>query len=136
MEYNNFIIDSGVWIASLNEDDSNHKKALLFDPLYVREQTIPDIVFYEVLTVLKNKKLNDPMNMFIEYTTKESCVGIRLFYEYNREVLKLFSSPIAEGLSYVDTLLLYLSRNYYILTFDERLQKRIKEFGGLLIGVK
>ena len=134
MEYKNIIIDSSVWIAYLREVDTNHQKALAFEHLYALEQTIPDIVFYETLTVLKNKRNNiDAYNNFIQFATTSPYVTIRLFYEYNREVLKLFSSPVAEGLSYVDTLLLYLSRDYYILTFDDRLRERIKEYKGLLI---
>lgn len=133
MEYKNIIIDSSVWIAYLSTKDSGHNKAIGFEYLYLQEQTIPDIVFYETITVLKNKKLTDVMNHFMNYATNESQITIRLFYEYNREVLKLFNSPVAEGLSYVDTLLLYLSRDYHILTFDDNLKARIRKYGGLLV---
>lgn len=134
MEYNNIIIDTSVWVAYLSGADSSHQRALAFSDLYIQEQTIPDIVFYETMTVLKNKLGKTSLiENFTNYAIQEPHITIRLFYEYNREVLKLFNSPIAEGLSYVDTLLLYLSRDYHILTFDEKLKDRIKKFGGLLV---
>ncbi len=135
MDYSNIIIDSSVWIALFSKEDSCHVKAtqMGFRDLYLVEQTMPDIVFYETITVLKNKKNTPAANQFTEYTTKVSHITIRLFYEYNREVLKLFNSPVAEGLSYVDTLLLYLSRDYHILTFDDNLKAKIRKYGGLLV---
>ncbi len=134
MEYNNIIIDSSVWLAFFNKKDTCHNKALSYTSLIFQEQTMPDIVFYESITVLKNKLKQDPLlDQFIRYATESAQLTIRLFYEYNREVLKLFNSPVAEGLSYVDSLLLYLSRDYHILTFDESLKARIKKYGGLLV---
>ena len=58
MDYSNIIIDSSVWIALFNKEDNCHVKAtqMGFRDLYLEEQTMPDIVFYETITVLKNKK--------------------------------------------------------------------------------
>lgn len=130
MEYKNIIVDSSVWYAFFSEDDSNHEKALIFKDLYFQEQTMPDIVFYETMTVLKRKAARQALDKFIFYSTESMQITIRLFYEYNREVLRLFYSESAQGLSYVDSLLLYLSKEYYILTFDTELMNRIKESGG------
>lgn len=135
MVYKDILIDSSVWAALYTATDSNHKKALTYNELYVQEQIVPDLVFYEVLTVLKNnfKQKSISLSNFRGYMTESSQIVIHLFYEHNKEVLKLFDSDIAKGLSYVDTLLLYLSKKYYILTFDKKLQKAITDFGGMLV---
>lgn len=130
MEYKNVLVDSSVWYAFFSEDDSNHEKALIFKDLYFQEQIMPDIVFYETVTVLKRKAARQALDQFIFYATEAMQITIRLFYEYNSEVLKLFHSESAQGLSYVDSLLLYLSKEYHILTFDEELKKLINQFGG------
>ncbi len=133
MVSNNIIIDSSAWVAILHTEDSDHKKALGYKDLFIQEQTIPDIIFYETLTVLKNKLSNTAVvDNFIQYSSS-SHITVRLYYEYNQEVLKLFTQNISKDLSYTDTLLLYLSKDNYILTFDKRLQKAIKNFGGKVL---
>jgi predicted nucleic acid-binding protein len=133
MEYKNTIIDTNIWVSFFNEEDENHNKTRSFQHLFFNEQIIPDLVFYETLTVLKNKvKDNIILDKFKNFATESEQVTIKLFYENNRDVLNLFIREKKGGLSYVDTLLLYLSKEYYILTFDKELTKRIKESGGLL----
>jgi predicted nucleic acid-binding protein len=134
MESKNIIVDSSVWISLFNHEDSNHKKALSFGKILLEEQIMPDLVFYESLTILKNKiKNTDLLREFNIFATDSKNVTIKLFYEDNRNVLNLFIREHKDGLSYVDVLLLYLSNEYHILTFDEKLSKRIKEVGGKLV---
>lgn len=134
MEYKKIIIDTSVWVSLFNEEDSNYKKALRYKSVCFGEQTMPDLIFYETLTILKNKiKDVKLLNKFSEFTYNNLDVTIRLFYENNIDVLKLFLNEKKDGLSYVDTLLLFLSKEYHILTFDEDLKKRIKQSGGKLI---
>lgn len=136
MEYNNkkFIIDTSFWISLLNHDDSNHKESLKYKNLAFNDQIMPDLVFYEILTVLKNKiKNEDLLKTFTDFATNRNQVNIKLYYENNREVLKYFIDEKNRSLSYTDSLLLYLSKEYHILTFDKNLRSRIKEAGGLLI---
>ncbi len=134
MEYNNIIVDTNVWVGYFNKDDSNHIKSLKYKNLLIQDQIMPDIVFYESLTVLRNKsKNNEPLNAFTDYATKAVQISIKLFYENNRDVLNLFIREHKDGLSYVDVLLLYLSNEYHILTFDDKLRQRIKEVGGKLV---
>lgn len=134
MEYKKIIIDTSVWVSLFNEEDSNYKKALKFKCVCFGEQTMPDLIFYETLTILKNKiKDVKLLNRFTEFTYNNLDVTIRLFYENNIDVLKLFLNEKKDGLSYVDTLLLFLSKEYHILTFDEDLKKKIREVGGKLI---
>lgn len=133
MEYKKTIIDTSVWVALFLKDDSNHTKSLKYKDLFIQEQIMPDLIFYETLTVLRNKsKDNTPLNLFIGLATENLDITIRLFYENNVDVLKLFINEDKGGLSYIDTLLLFLSKEYHILTFDEKLKKRIKQLGGKL----
>lgn len=134
MDYKKIIIDSSVWISAFNKEDSNHKKALAFASSYEEEQWMPDIVFYEVLTVLKNKiKDTSLVDEFVQYATTNGNILIRLFYEYNSEVLKTFIHETSARLSYVDSLLVYLSRDFKILTFDDNLKTQIRNIGGGLV---
>jgi predicted nucleic acid-binding protein len=134
MESKKIIIDTSVWIAMLIKSDSNHAKSLKYKSIIMLEQIMPDLIFYETLTVLRNKsKDNNMLNLFIGFTNENTDMTIRLFYENNVDVLKLFVNEHKDGLSYIDTLLLFLSREYHILTFDEKLKKRIKESGGKLV---
>lgn len=133
MESKKIIADANVWIALFNKDDSIHQKSFRYKDLLTIEQIMPDLIFYETLTILRNKcKDNTPLDLFIDFATDNKYLTIRLFYENNIDVLKLFIKEKKGGLSYVDTLLLFLSREYHILTFDEVLKKRIKEHGGKL----
>lgn len=134
MEYKTTIIDSSVWISAFNSEDANNKLALQYVEYFEQEQWVPDIVFYEVLSVLKNKLKNKALlDKFVDYTKNNGNISIRLFYEHNREVLKTFTYETTGRLSYVDSLLVYLSRDYWILTFDEDIKKEIKKIGGKLI---
>lgn len=134
MEYKKIIIDTNVWVSLFNEQDSNYQKALALKSICFGEQTIPDLIFYETLTILKNKiKDIKLLNRFTGFAHENLDVTIRLFYENNVDVLKLFLNEKKDGLSYVDSLLLFLSKEYHILTFDQDLKKRIKEYGGKLI---
>lgn len=134
MEYKNIIADTNIWVAYFNKDDSDHLKTLKYEDLLMQDQTMPDLIFYETLTVLRNKsKTSFPLDAFVDYSTKSIQIIIKLFYENNRDVLNLFIREHKDGLSYIDILLLYLSKEYHILTFDEKLKKRIKETGGKLV---
>lgn len=134
MENKKIIVDSSVWISLLNDKDSKYSYASKYNPILTQEQWMPDIVFYEVLSVLKNKVSNKVLlENFIEFATESSNVVIRLFYENNREVLKIFTNEVTGTLSYVDSLLVYLSHEYEILTFDQDLKKEIKKVGGKLV---
>ncbi len=134
MESKKIIVDTNIWVALFNEHDSDHKRVVKYIDLLGEEQIMPDLIFYETLTVLRNKSEdNDPLETFIEFTTKAQLVTIRLFYENNSDILTLFINEHKDGLSYIDTLLLFLSKEYHILTFDKKLKKRIKDSGGKLL---
>ncbi len=134
MEYKKFIIDSSVIISFFNIGDSNYKKAQIFLNYFLKEQDMPDIIFYEVISVLKTKiKNRDILNKFIDYTTKSSQVTIRLYHENNRQFLNTFLEEETNNLSYVDSLLLNLSDTHHILTFDDNLKEAIQKRGGKLI---
>jgi predicted nucleic acid-binding protein len=134
MEYKRIIIDSSVWIAAFNEEDSNYKKVLKYKDYFEEEQWMPDIVFYEVLSVLKTKiKKKESLDKFIIYAKENGNISIRLFYEDNKDVLRTFTHETSGKLSYVDALLVHLSRKYHILTFDEDVKKQIQKYEGFLI---
>lgn len=127
-----YILDTNVWVSFFDEDDSNNKKAesILKSLSKEKEQIMPDLVFYETLTVLKIKTNLQLSKDFMDSVKDNRDVTIRLFYEYNRIVANLMINPIYTHLSYVDTLLLYLSKTYTIITFDKQLIQAIDVYGG------
>ncbi len=128
---NNIIIDSNIWISYFSNIDSNHTKAKnILETFSCDYQIMPDLVFYEVITVLKNKSSFENSMMFIDFIKNNKDITIQLFYEQNREVLDLSGNKEFVNLSYVDTLLLYLSKTHTIVTFDKQLIEAIDLYGG------
>lgn len=127
-----YILDTNVWVSFFDEDDSNNKKAesILKSLSKEKEQIMPDLVFYETLTVLKIKTNLQLSKEFMDSVKDNRDVTIRLFYEYNRMVAELMINPLYKHLSYIDTLLLYLSKTYTIVTFDKQLIQAIDLYGG------
>lgn len=132
MEYKDieYILDTNVWVSSLCLQDTNHKVAQIIIERIPAEQIIPDVVFYEVLTVLKLKIDLEIAFNFMEFVKNNVDITIKLYYENNRTLAELMLDKRFIKLSYVDILLLYLSKEYTIVTFDKELVKAIEIYGG------
>jgi len=121
------IIDSSVWIAWLDKDDSQHEKAEKV--LSVAQHIIiPEYVILEVCTVLSRNKKHTLAEQFLSIVLENNDIAILFSYE------ELFHATIAYfkivgryRLSFVDTMLAVLSKTYTITTFDTALQKVIQK---------
>lgn len=118
------ILDSNVWLAYFIEDDSQHDKAVVVFSNITETILMPEYVLLEVSTLLRSKKHNVKA---VDFCRKMIT---------NRETF-LHSMPLVgetadtfckrnDKLSFVDTALLVLSKEYTVITFDKALQKAIK----------
>jgi predicted nucleic acid-binding protein len=126
------ILDTSVWISLFRESDINHDKAkrVIIKESKNKEQIMPDLIFYETITVLRNKSTIEKSILFMDFAKDNNDITIKLFYENNRDIAKLAYDQGFSKLSYVDLLLLYLSKQYTIVTFDKELSKAIELYGG------
>lgn len=124
------ILDTSVWVALLHEKDSQYEKALeSVSSLDWEKVVLPDLVFYEVLTVIKIKselKLCLP-KVFLKLlkTTEVDYSSIP------NEIIELSIKKIiatSQKTSFVDICLYEWSRqdDVRIITFDASLEKWIK----------
>lgn len=119
------ILDSSVWVAFLHGKDSQHAKARglltgLPDVLYV-----PEYVLVEVATILKRKKKDEEAKKFVRKTLVERPETFMPSAELAYQTMQLFIRR-DDGLSFTDTALLVLSRDYRIITFDRALARALR----------
>lgn len=120
------IVDSSVWIAWLDKDDSQHAQA---EKIFEQEHTfvVPEYVISEVCTVLSRKKGHAYAEQFL--TLMLENVDITILFsnkELFHETVENFKAVCRRRLSFVDSMLAVLSRSYTILTFDRALQRVIR----------
>jgi predicted nucleic acid-binding protein len=134
MDYKNMsaILDTNIWTSFFLVSDSNHEKAteIIKNESKNQLQIMPDLVFYEAITVLRNKSGIEKSTLFMDLVKNTVDINVRLFYENNRDIAKLAYDVNFSKLSYVDLLLLYLSKEYTIITFDKELITAITIYGG------
>ena len=121
------ILDSNVWIAYFNKNDSLHEKAVkIFST--VKNIAITEYIVAETATVILNKADRKTANKFLEIILDNSDITIlhsdKRFFE---ETARTFTEIISGKLSFIDISLLFLSKKYKIITFDEKLEKIIKK---------
>lgn len=117
------ILDTSVWVAFLNTEDSQHTKAQKLMDEMTDQVLVPEYVLVETASVLKNYRRHAEAIEFVKMTLADAATFISsdsLVYETG----ELFCSR-NDGLSFIDTALLVLSETYRVITFDKRLQKEI-----------
>lgn len=123
------ILDSNVWIAFLNKNDSNHKKAdEIFNKLVNKREKIiiTEYILLEVVTVLSQKVGKKLADQFIEIAGNTKRIEIiSSSADFLNDVLAFYLKQKNRNLSFVDYSLLYLSRQYEILTLDKELKRKI-----------
>lgn len=121
------ILDSNVWIAFLHKDDTQHKKAENVFRVCEKPIVVPEYVVIEVSSVLSQKAGKKIADAFLVIITQSEDIEI-LFSEdqFFSEVIAFFQQRNEKHLSFIDFVLLYLSSSYFIITFDKKLQKAIK----------
>ena len=118
------IPDSNVWIAVFRKEDSQRPKAMrVFDELEGAEIVVPEYVLIEVASILKLKGHEKEARAFI-METLNSERGFLAAGSLAYETAKLFCER-HDKLSFIDTALLVLSRDYRVITFDKALGKAL-----------
>lgn len=122
------ILDTSVWIALLDPDDTGYIKAKnLCQNINPLQLKMMDSLYSEILTVARNKISDETCNKFCnfleELNIKISLMDKNTFIEANSFFFKF------DKLSFMDCLLLAFSKinNATLLTFDKYLQKTWEE---------
>lgn len=126
---NPLLLDSNIWIARLNREDSQHAKAMaLFES--VKERTfpiiLPEYVIVEVCTVVTIRSGKEITEVFLKTARDNRLVTILPSTPaFLGNVMDLFSTRKDAHLSFVDVSLLLLSTSCTVVTFDKKLEKEI-----------
>ena len=122
------ILDSNVWIAFFNPDDSNHHEAQKIFSKTQEKIGLPEYVLLEVTTILAQKMGKDIADQFLQMARASKDVGILpSSKEFFDGVIQLYLSKTNKKLSFVDYALLYLSSKTNVVTFDKDLKKELTE---------
>lgn len=120
------IFDSNVWIAFLNETDSQHKKAVkVFSDLKSSPIGLPEYIILEVASVLALLASKALAVQFVDVVLENEDIEV-MFSSRSLFGGTVESFKKAKRLSFVDCALLYLSRNNKIITFDNDLKKALE----------
>ncbi len=126
------ILDSCVWIAYFAENDTCHVRACkIFDLVEDDIFLIPEQVFAEVCTVLRNKATEQEVSRFVSFVALNESANVV------RDSDDVFNIAVEEfithkKLSFVDALLLTYAEAYFVITFDEELKKHVIDKRGYL----
>ena len=119
------ILDSSVWIAFLYREDSQHEKAKkVLEASRNDEIVIPEYVLIEVASMLKRKRYEREAKKFVAEAIAREEHSFLHAATLVHETVDLFCKR-NDKLSFVDTALLVLSRQYRIITFDTALRKAL-----------
>lgn len=120
------ILDSNVWISFLDKNDSQHKKAEKIIEKINCDIVVPEYVVIEVCTVLLRKTDKKTADAFIEIAFNNQNIKILFSNEHFFNLfVGNFKNVQNKNLSFIDTVLLYLSKTYEVITFDKDLKKMI-----------
>ncbi len=121
------ILDSNIWIAFFNIEDSQHNKAQkIFKVLENEKIIITEYIILEVASVLLNKAGRGVANTFIEMAIDNEDVELLLSDEDIFKItLMRFQQGFKKKLSFIDASLVCLSGEYEIMTFDKDLKNEI-----------
>jgi predicted nucleic acid-binding protein len=123
----NILVDTDALVATIKEDDSNHKKAIAIDKkfknstYYITPFTIP-----ETATVLSNKMSQKTAKEFLSKARIENFVEVPLTPDLVREADQIFVSQNKKGTSWIDCLNVAVVRSKKldgIFSFDKFYQK-------------
>lgn len=121
------IIDSNVWISFFNKDDINNKKAReLLTKLMESDIYLTDYIIVEVVTILLFKAWKDIADSFVDFAN--NSINVKIIYSsqvlFDR-YLDFFKFNNFLKLSFVDQTLVFLSKDFDIISFDRDLNKEL-----------
>lgn len=118
------ILDTSIWIGLLDNTDSCNEKARnIVKNFYHKDLIVYDFVYTEILTVLRNKKLNLICRKIIEFLYEAELKVILSDENIFTLAHKFFFENLR--LSFTDCLLMASAKinNAELVTFDKYLQK-------------
>jgi predicted nucleic acid-binding protein len=125
------ILDSNIWIAYLNKNDSQHRKAVSIFSKIKEDVLVTEYIILEVATVLSMRVDKKIADNFINLIRSNQDIEVFSSSEnFFNKTLGYFLEYQKGNLSFVDISLLALSKNYQVFTFDEDLKKEIKTRNG------
>lgn len=122
------ILDSNVWVALFNEEDSLAEQARKVLQQNAPGILLPEYILIETCSVLKKRKHHQVAIQFLDRVLNNA--DIKFFYSSAsllKETVSLFSSQNLTNLSFIDVSLLFLSQYYTVITFDKKLESAIKK---------
>lgn len=122
------MLDSSIWIAYLNENDTCHKKALdILLKCGHLEIVIYDHVYSEVLNVLRNKTTEEICRTFVQFL-EDYPLEITISDEHILSLANTYFFKYPK-LSFSDCMIMAASILSYsqLVTFDKSLQKAWEE---------
>lgn len=124
------IFDSNIWIAYLNKDDSQHRRATSYFSRLDDELLITEYIILEVVTVLAMRVDKDLADNFLDLVLNNTDVQVlKSSSDFFDSSVNAFQKYKKDNLSFVDISLLKLARDYKVSTFDEDLKKEIRKLG-------
>lgn len=122
------VLDANIWIAALNEDDSQHEKALKLFALIDEPIGMPEAILCEILNVLILKMGKSTADAFLERSLNNP--DIELLWNFPKQFkaqAKFFLSNSYGDLSFIDQGLLFLAQQgHRVYSFDQALAKKLK----------
>ena len=121
------ILDSNIWIWYLLEDDSLFEKSKeIIKSIYNKKIFISDYLISEIITVLLIRWNKGIVDDFLEIIYNNE--DVKVIYTSPiifHEIIKFFKKYNFNKLSFVDQSLLFLSKDFEIITFDKELNKAL-----------
>ncbi|MBI3458940.1 PIN domain-containing protein [Candidatus Azambacteria bacterium] len=126
------ILDSNIWIALLNTNDSNHQKAVKIFKGISKSIILPEYVLLETVTILCQEVDKRTADEFIKYTANNKDIEIYgSSVTLLHQITNFYLSQKNEKLSFVDYSLLYFSQKMRVETLDVNLKKEINQISKL-----
>lgn len=118
------ILDTSIWVALLDEDDScHHDAAKIIADIHPEDLHISDYIYCEILTVLRRKNLEFMIRELINFI---SDFNIKVKF-IDQDLFNLASSLFLnfEKLSFTDCAILATAKfnREKLFTFDKQLEK-------------
>mgnify|MGYP001558614600 FL=1 len=125
------LIDTSVWIALIDSQDSCHSRAKdIVKDIFHEDVGIFDHIYGEILTVLRNKTSNEKCLKFVEYL-KYTKININFCSKESFFMAQEFFFRFRK-ISFIDSLLMAFAKeiNSDLITFDKELKKAWNQVKG------
>lgn len=120
------VLDSNVWIAYLNKNDNQHRKAVNTFNKLDDEILITEYIILEVCSVLTMRVSKATADDFLKIVINNQDVQVlSSSNSFFHKTINYFLDYSNDNLSFVDVSLLKLSRNYELKTFDKKLKNAV-----------